>query len=228
MSERMPAYGGEQRYWDARGAADYVSLSPADQARVTRWIDWHGGGRALDLGGGSGMVSRLLAGAPGTGCVCLDISHAMLRHAQVPAVQASALALPFADGSFDLVVAAAFVHHLPGAEPQLLAECRRVLKPGGRLAGYDPSADCLQNRIFMGAGPLRLKFFSPDERPVAPERLRAQVLAAGFRDFRYERATFRNARLTPFEAVQRYLLNPLARGPLARYLERWFFWTAQC
>src|SRR6266567_1830104 len=40
--------------------------------------------------------------------------------------------LPFPDGSFDLVVGHAFLHHLPN--PHLaLAEARRVLRPGGAI-----------------------------------------------------------------------------------------------
>lgn len=219
-------YRNEQRYWDGRGGVDYVSLSAFDQQRMRGWIGWHGPGRVLDLGGGAGMVSRMLATVPGTFGVCVDISAAMLGHAQGPAVQANALALPFAVGSFDLIVAAAFFHHLPGKESALLAECRRVLGPGGRLVGYDPSAACLQNRLFMTGGPLRLKFFSPDERPVAIQRLRAAALGAGFTRFSHRCFSFRNTRVTAFEFVQRYLFGPLALGPLQPYLDRWLFWEA--
>lgn len=45
---------------------------------------------------------------------------------------ADAEGLPFDDNSFDLVVGHAVLHHLPDV-PGALAECFRVLKPGGRL-----------------------------------------------------------------------------------------------
>lgn len=219
-------YRREQDFWDARGSEDYESLSGFDQRRISEWIGWQGYGRVLDIGGGSGMVSRVLSAAPGTECVCIDISRAMLKHSPVSAVQADALNLPFRDGAFDLVVAAAFFHHLPGNEPRLLEECRRVLKPGGRLVGYDPNGSCLQNRLFMGRNPMRLRVFSPDELPIVPEHLGRQVFEASFGRFEHFVFSFRNRKLTPFEAAQRYLLSPLAVGPLREWLERWFFWRA--
>lgn len=226
QSDLAGGYRREQQYWDARGEADYVSLSPFDQERLARWIGWNGSGRLLDLGGGSGMVSRLLVNIPNTQCVCLDISYNLVRYSPVPAVQANAFHLPFADASFDLVVAAAFFHHMPGKEYDLLKECNRVLMPGGKIVGYDPSGHCIQNRLFMSGGPFRLNFFSPDERPIIPEELKAIVSSVLFKDFRWFLFTFRNERMTPFEVVQRYVLSPFSHGFLKKYINRWFFWSA--
>lgn len=220
-------YEREKAFWDEKGAQDYATLSAFDQQRIVDWIDWRGAGRILDIGGGSGMVSRLLMREPGTQMVCLDISHPMLVHSPVPGVQADAMVLPVASGSFDLIVSAAFLHHLPGLESKVLDECFRVLAPGGRIVGYDPNAWSLQNQVFMGNGPLRLKHtFTPDERPIAPERLADQVRAASFSSFAYDYFTFRNDTKTAFERVQTYLINPIAKGPLKRRLDRWFFWRA--
>lgn len=217
-------YKSEQEFWDQMGQQDYCSLSVGDQQRIAGWIAWTGPGRVLDIGGGSGMLSRILVRQPGTDCVCMDISHPMLRHCPVPAVQADALHLPFQDASFDLVMAAAFFHHLPGLESDLLTECYRVLKPGGRLLGYDPNDRCLQNKIFMSQNALRLKVFSPDEKPVDPAELRTQTVAAGFARFEYFEFSFRNRKVTVFEAIQRFVLTPIAVGPLRPLLERWIFW----
>lgn len=219
-------YSRERQFWDKKGSGDYVSLSAYDQQRVVNWLGWKGNGRVLDLGGGSGMLSRLLAAVPGSECICVDISRNMLKHSPVPAVQANALKLPFVDGSFNLIIAAAFLHHIPGLELELMRECNRVLAPGGRLVGYDPNAHSVQNRIFMGHTPFRLKVFSPDERPLLPSKLRECARAVSFSGFVYQTFSFRNARLTSFEFVQRYVLNPFAVGPLRKYLDRWFFWSA--
>ncbi|MGH9189392.1 MAG: methyltransferase domain-containing protein [Acidimicrobiales bacterium] len=49
------------------------------------------------------------------------------------AVNADALALPFHDGTFDRVIAAEVLEHVP-ADGAAVAELVRVLRPGGRLA----------------------------------------------------------------------------------------------
>ncbi len=50
----------------------------------------------------------------------------------VRAARADAEALPFADGSFDLVLGHAVLHHLPNLR-RAFAEFHRVLRPGGRI-----------------------------------------------------------------------------------------------
>jgi len=216
----------ERKYWDERGNTDYVSLSEFDQKRINEWIKWSGQGNVLDIGGGSGMISRLLKQESDTYCVCLDISLHMLTHSLTSAVQANAMHLPFADESFDLIIAAAFFHHVPGQESTLLEECWRVLKPRGRLVGYDPNGQCIQNRLFMTDGVLRLKFFSPDERPILPEVLKEQSIDAAFSNFDFNQFTFKNERFTLFEIIQRFLINPFAVGFMRKYFHRWFFWSA--
>lgn len=220
-------YARERDFWDRKGTDAYVSLSPYDQRRILDWIGrTPSEQRCLDLGGGSGMTAQLLASSGVDTLICLDISAEMLRHSGLPSVQADALRLPFLDGSFDLVVAAAFLHHVPGRERDVLGECARVLVPGGRIVGYDPSARCVQNRVFMGEGPMRLSTFSPDERPIDPRFLVSTLGNVGFRDVSSRPFSFRNPRITPFEAVQRWVLDPLSIGPLRHWLQRWFFWSA--
>lgn len=227
MNPNTAHYEREKAWWDQRGSHDYATLSEFDRRRIVQWIGWRGGGRILDIGGGAGMISRLLIDQPDTWVTCLDISTEMLAHAPVPGIQADGMRLPVKSGGFDLIVAAAFLHHLPGDEYDILEECHRALAPGGRLVGYDPSGTSLQNRVFMGDGPLRLKRFTPDERPIRPDLVQAAARRALFRGFRYEFFTFRNEAKTGFELVQTYVINPLARGPLKKYLDRWFFWEAE-
>jgi len=99
----------------------------------------------LELGSGPGLStewvrSRLKAGQLST--IELDRADAAELAARLPDVDvhhADATALPFADGSFDVVVSFTMLHHVPTADAQqrLLAEAFRVLRPGGIFAGVD-------------------------------------------------------------------------------------------
>jgi SAM-dependent methyltransferase len=53
--------------------------------------------------------------------------------AEADVKEGDALALPFADGEFDRIVAAEVLEHIP-ADIQAIAELARVLRPGGTLA----------------------------------------------------------------------------------------------
>jgi ubiquinone/menaquinone biosynthesis C-methylase UbiE len=68
-----------------------------------------------------------------------DLFVAMEEAGEVPAgaeadvKEGDALALPFADGEFDRIVAAEVLEHIP-ADIQAITELARVLRPGGTLA----------------------------------------------------------------------------------------------
>jgi ubiquinone/menaquinone biosynthesis C-methylase UbiE len=85
------------------------------------------GARVLDLGTGSGAAARAALAAGAHQVVGADLSVGMLRLAgrAFPSVAANAIALPFRDRSFDLVVAAFSLNHLADVEAGL-AEARRV------------------------------------------------------------------------------------------------------
>jgi ubiquinone/menaquinone biosynthesis C-methylase UbiE len=94
------------------------------------------GMQVLDLGTGVGaMAAQLAQRFPGIELTGLDFSEAQLARARVlhPVaryVQGNAMALPFADASFDRVHCTWVLEHV--AEPvRILREVRRVLKPGG-------------------------------------------------------------------------------------------------
>jgi demethylmenaquinone methyltransferase/2-methoxy-6-polyprenyl-1,4-benzoquinol methylase len=99
------------------------------------------GQRVLDLAGGTGDLSRLLAqqvGPSGT-VVLTDINRAMLAEGRnklidgglvLPTAQCNAEALPFPDRSFDLVSIGFGLRNITRKEVAL-GEMRRVLRPGG-------------------------------------------------------------------------------------------------
>jgi ubiquinone/menaquinone biosynthesis C-methylase UbiE len=100
-----------------------------------------GFGRALEIGAGTGYFSlNLMQAGLIDELVCTDISPGMVQMlaanaerlglANVNGIRAEAEALPFADGSFDLVLGHAVLHHLPDLK-RSFSEFHRVLKPGG-------------------------------------------------------------------------------------------------
>ena len=98
--------------------------------------------RALDVGG-RGVVAPLLR-ARGIDTVSLDLSPKMAALGGAPAVAADEEYLPFAPGSFDLVVSSLSLHwvnDLPGA----LIQLRRSLRPDGLLLASIPVLGTLAN-----------------------------------------------------------------------------------
>jgi SAM-dependent methyltransferase len=99
------------------------------------------GDRALDVGAGPALLSGALAPLVAR-AVALDPSQAMLDNAPagVERVVGEAEAMPFADGSFDLVTVVNTLHHVADMEGTL-DEMVRVLAPGGRIVVQDYLAD---------------------------------------------------------------------------------------
>ena len=100
-------------------------------------------GDVLEVGGGGGGTAvALLRQHPGIRLIMTDLDEAMLRSARrrlagrATVAAADATALPFADGAFDVVLSFLMLHHVVQWE-DAVREAARVLRPGGRLAGYD-------------------------------------------------------------------------------------------
>lgn len=99
------------------------------------------GQAVLDVACGTGDVAGLLAASNVAGrIVGLDFCPEMIAIAQrkfagatIEWVVGDATALPLADASFDVVTIAFGLRNIPDM-PKALAEFRRVLRPGGRLA----------------------------------------------------------------------------------------------
>ena len=109
------------------------------------WLAPRPGMRILDLAGGTGDVAfRMLDRMKGDGHVTVcDLTESMLvegekraeangKAAQTDWVVGDAMALPFADRSFDLATMAFGIRNVTRME-DCLAEVFRVLKPGGRF-----------------------------------------------------------------------------------------------
>lgn len=163
----MTHYGRDSLWTDteridaerARDLADRLEKrgAAADEIAARRaYLDLLGirpGDRVLDVGCGSGVVTREIARrvAPGGRVVGVDPSAALLAVAReiadrtdegrhIEFRQGSALALPFADGSFDRVIAVTVLGHIPNGEAAI-AELVRVARRGGTVGAFDFDSD---------------------------------------------------------------------------------------
>lgn len=95
------------------------------------------GTKLLDIATGPGSVAAKAASL-GAACIGVDLSPGMIALAQAshPDIDfqvADVEHLPFADGSIDAIVCNFGIGHFPWPEAAV-AECRRTLKAGGRMA----------------------------------------------------------------------------------------------
>jgi SAM-dependent methyltransferase len=169
--------------------------------------DWPAGARVLDVGCGPG--GYLAALDRGLRAVGVDLSPGMAREAtaHAPALVGDAASLPFADATFDRVLAPHMLYHCPDIDAAV-ADLRRVLRPGGVLVAItnDPlhliELEDLETEV-AGARPASVsERFSTDN-------------GAGF----LERA-FDDVRLERFDG-EVVVPEP---GPLVRYLASKMSW----
>ena len=115
---------------------------------ILPWIlqDVEPSGEGLEIGAGlGGLTAQLLTLYPQFRMVATDTDVERVGMAEqvlsgfgprASVQRADATVLPFPDGRFDLVVSAAMLHHVIEWD-KALAEAVRVLRPGGKLVGYD-------------------------------------------------------------------------------------------
>jgi ubiquinone/menaquinone biosynthesis C-methylase UbiE len=137
-----------QQQFGAHAAAYTTSAVHAKGASLSRVVEltkpqkqW----RVLDVATGAGHTAAAFASHVAS-VVASDLTDEMLAEAAALAAskgfanmttaRADAEALPFPDASFELVACRIAAHHFPDV-PTFVAEARRVLVPGGKLAVVD-------------------------------------------------------------------------------------------
>lgn len=118
------------------------------------------GETVLDVGTGTGVVA-LTAARAGAKVTALDLTPELLEQARENAriagredivwTEGDAEQLPYADGSFDVVLSQ-FGHMFAPRPEVTIAEMRRVLKPGGRVAFATWPPEHLIGRLFAFVG----------------------------------------------------------------------------
>jgi ubiquinone/menaquinone biosynthesis C-methylase UbiE len=122
---------------------------------ILEHLDWVGRDQALDIGcGNAALTLRLAQAYPAARITGIDFwgknwdysQQACVQNARIAGMadravfqKASASALPFEDGSFDLVVSNLTFHEVSDTadKRQVLREALRVVRPGGKFAFQD-------------------------------------------------------------------------------------------
>jgi SAM-dependent methyltransferase len=163
LSERYEQHNRLER------GAGFVFAGPERVALFRRYVGGPGR-RVLDLGCRDGALTR--AYAEGNELVGVDADRDALAAAAELGIETHWAdldePLPFDDASFDVVVAGELLEHLRDPR-RLVAEARRVLRPGGTLVASVPNAYRFKNRLRFLLGrkpeddPTHLQMFSPED-----------------------------------------------------------------
>ncbi|HYJ66608.1 MAG TPA: methyltransferase domain-containing protein [Nocardioidaceae bacterium] len=140
-----------ENYWFRRHQAVYAAI-----------LDGLAGARVLEAGCGEGYGAAMLAAGGAERVVAFDYDaaatvHARLSYPDLVVVGGNLVALPFGDDTYDAVVSLQTIEHL-WDQAAFVDECRRVLRPHGRLILSTP------NRLTFPPGNLfHARELSPDE-----------------------------------------------------------------
>jgi len=128
------------------GASYERFMGPWTRAVGAVFLDWIAAARSkrwLEIGCGTGLFTELLVDiAKPAEAIAIDPSAAQIRETATKAVAkrvdfrvADAQALPFENQEFDLAVSALVINFIPDPARAML-EMKRVVRPGGLIAGY--------------------------------------------------------------------------------------------
>lgn len=186
--------------------------------------------RILETAAGTGIVTRALSEAvPQAQIVATDLNPVMLefaaqrvRSGRVAFQRADAQALPFPDGSFDLVVCQFGVMFFPD-KVRANREALRVLVPGGRYLLV--SFDRLELNPVPRAAEDAVVALFPDDPPEYMERgpfsyadpvlIQHDLIAAGFTDIQVETVAL-SSRVSATDAAQGLVLGSPFRSEIER------------
>src|SRR5439155_2619185 len=118
--------------------------------------------RVLEVGGGEGELAERIQNELAVQVVAIDQSERMVeiqRSKGIDARVGDVQTLPFADGEFDVVLAAWMLYHVPDLD-RGLAEIARSLKPSGRRVAVTNAIVHLQELRHLGVRVTALQKFT--------------------------------------------------------------------
>ena len=124
-----------------------------------RWLSGQVTGVVLEAGCGEGYGAEALrAAGHATQVVAVDydvsaVAHVRATYPEVAVIRGNLVALPLRSGRLDAVVSLQTVEHL-WDQPLFVAECARVLRPGGLLAVSTPNRLTFSPGVGRGEKPL--------------------------------------------------------------------------
>jgi SAM-dependent methyltransferase len=135
-SAETDAWEANAQWWQ-QGFTDGADPEYEEQMLPMAAADLAGARRVLDIGCGEGQIARLATNGGATTVVGVDPTWAQVAEGRKRGggphyARAEAARLPFADASFDAVVACLVFEHIEAVD-DALAEVGRVLEPGGRF-----------------------------------------------------------------------------------------------
>jgi ubiquinone/menaquinone biosynthesis C-methylase UbiE len=151
---KQPAAGGSMEGWGHRYDAVVTLMSLGQERKIRQatldMVPVRPGCSILEVGCGTGsltIAAKARAGAKSRVCG-IDVASDMLATARAKAAKAgldiqfqsgSIQEIPYPEASFDVVLSSFMLHHVPDPKDkqQGVAECLRVLKPGGVLLIVD-------------------------------------------------------------------------------------------
>ena len=151
-----PAHVREQYATEARLAARkaiYTEVTGGDAREIVFEAVVEAEPRSvLEVGCGEGELSERVRAELGIEILALDQSERMVELTRARGVDArigDVQELPFADGSFDVAIAAWMLYHAPDLD-RAIAELARVLRSGGRLVAATNASDHLREMLRLG------------------------------------------------------------------------------
>jgi SAM-dependent methyltransferase len=192
--KRRLLYDDPRRYWTLRGGEDYFREQEGQPARARR-AEWIAGRLAryeprsvLEVGCGYGKLLRELRRRLDVPIVGVDFSPTQLHHARrylgpragIELLLGRGEQLPFADGSFDMVVTSAVILHNPPPAAERIR--REVLRVARRFAAHNEETGVSYNRYgydtagwYLGLG---IDLAESGPIPVDPDRHSSQFCVA--------------------------------------------------